>query len=261
MMQRFETIRLEIDALGIARLVLNRPDNHNALSARMIDEITEGTTLLAANAEVRVVVLSANGPSFCAGGDLLWMKNQFEADRATLMYEASRLSNMYRALDELQKLLITLVEGPAFGGGVGIVATSDVVLAAEGVKFALSETRLGLIPATVAPFVLRRIGLTGMRRFGLNASTFGADDARAIGLVSEVHARHDLKPALQRHLEFARACDPGAIADAKQLFRQIAAGLSSQTDTIAALADRWETEEGRQGIEAFIEHRRPPWSA
>ena len=260
MIQTYETIHLETDARGIARLVLNRPDKHNALNAAMIREITDAATRLANDNSVRAVVLSASGRSFCAGGDLVWMKQQFDADHTTRVLEASHLAAMLRCLDELPKLLIAVIEGSAFGGGVGLAAVCDIVLAAPDAKFALTETKLGLIPATIAPVLLRRIGLANIRRFALNACPFGAVEAQSIGLISEIHERQELGAAVERQIDLALACAPGAIADAKQLFRRVAAGAISQSATAEALAARWEADETRQGVDAFFLHRRPPWA-
>ena len=260
MIQTYETIHLETDARGIARLVLNRPDKHNALNAAMIREITDAATRLANDNSVRAVVLSASGRSFCAGGDLAWMKQQFDADHTTRVLEASHLAAMLRCLDELPKLLIAVIEGSAFGGGVGLAAVCDIVLAAPDAKFALTETKLGLIPATIAPVLLRRVGLANIRRFALNACPFGAVEAQSIGLISEIHERQELGASVERQIDLALACAPGAIADAKQLFRRVAAGAISQSATAEALATRWEADETRQGVEAFFLHRRPPWA-
>ncbi len=260
MTQIFETISLATDARGIARLVLNRPAKHNALNAAMISEITEAANALAHDKRVRALVLSANGTSFCAGGDLGWMQAQSAADRAERMAEASHLARMLQLLDELPKLLIGVIEGPAFGGGVGLASVCDIILATPEARFALTETRLGLIPATISPFVIRRIGLANARRFALNANPFNAETAHAIGLVSEIHAAADIGAALERQIGLALACAPGAIADTKRLFRAVASGSLSQTSTVEALADRWESEEARQGIEAFFQQRKPPWA-
>jgi methylglutaconyl-CoA hydratase len=260
MTQSYETIRLDTDGRGVARLVLNRPDKHNALNAAMIRELTDAANRLAEDAGVRAVVLSATGKSFCAGGDLAWMREQFDADRAARVAEASRLAMMLRLLDELPKLLIAVIEGPVFGGGVGLAAVCDIVLAARDTAFLLSETRLGLIPATIAPFLVRRIGPAGLRRFALNAGPFGAGEARSMGLVSEIHEPQDLGAAAERQLELALACAPGAIADAKKLFRRVATGAITQSGTVEELAGRWESEEARQGVEAFFQHKPPPWT-
>lgn len=260
MTNSFETIRLKVDARGIARLTLNRPEKHNAFNSAMIGEIANATAKLAADASVRAVVLTAVGKSFCAGGDLAWMQEQFNADRPARVAEASRLASMLRQLDELPKLLIAVIEGQTFGGGVGLASVSDIVLAVPEAKFGLTETRLGLVPATISPFVVRRIGFANARRFALNARPFNAQEALAMGLVSEIHALADIAAALQRQVDLALACAPGAIADAKHLFRRAASGALSEAQSVEALADRWESAEAREGVTAFFQNGRPPWA-
>lgn len=256
----FETITLDTDRRGIARLVLNRPEKHNALNARMIGDLAEAARQLAADPAIRVVILSANGKSFCAGGDLGWMRDQFEADHAARLAEATKLASMLRLLDELPKLLIGSVEGKVFGGGLGLISVCDIVLSTPDAKFALTETRLGLVPATIAPFVLSRIGLSNARRFALNANPFTAAQAHAMGLVSEIHEPGTLAAAVDHQILLALACAPGAIADAKRLFRDLAIGALHATATPDILAARWETGEARLGIEAFFNRTRPPWA-
>ncbi len=255
-----QTIRLEIDSRGIARLTLDRPDKHNALNDAMIGELSDAAARLAENPAVRCVILAANGPTFCAGGDLTWMKAQADADRATRLAAATKLAAMLQALDELPVPLIGVIAGNAYGGGVGLAAVCDIVIATPAATFMLSETRLGLIPATIAPFVMRRIGAAGLRRFALTAARFSAAEAAAIGLVSEVQPDTALQTALARHIGQTLACAPGAIADAKRLFRRLALGQVAQADTIAALADRWETDEAHLGINAFFAKAKPPWA-
>ncbi len=256
----FETINLEIDQRGIARLVLKRPEKNNALNAAMIHELTEAALRLANDTSVRIVVLSAQGTNFSAGGDLAWMREQFTTDRATRISNASKFSTMLQLFDTLPKLTIALVEGPAFGGGVGLISTCDIVLATPLASFTLSENRLGIIPATIAPFVICRIGVANMRRFALNANPILASEALSIGLVSEVHNPQLLSKALEQQIKSTLACAPGAVADAKKLFSKIAAGTARLDETVEALADRWESTEGLQGIEAFFENRKPPWA-
>ncbi len=256
----YETITLDTDRRGIARLVLNRPEKQNAFNGPMIGDLAEAARTLAGDASIRAVVLSANGKSFCAGGDLGWMRDQFNATRAARLAEATRLATMLRSLDELPKLLIGVVEGQAFGGGVGLTSICDIVLSTPETKFALTETRLGLLPATIAPFVLARIGLSHARRFALNSNPFSAEQARAMGLVSEIHEPDKIAAALEQQIALALACAPGAIADAKRLFRDLTSGALSQPATPEILASRWETDEARQGIEAFFNRARPPWA-
>lgn len=251
----YQTIRLAIDPRGVARLVLARPEKHNAMNAAMIRELTGAARSLAADPACRVVVLSADGASFCAGGDLGWMKDQFEAAGPQRAAEALALALMLDALDGLPQLVIAQVQGAAYGGGVGLISISDLVIASQAAKFALTETRLGLIPATIAPYVHRKVGAAAMRRIGLHGPALDAAAAARIGLVDETVA--DLDAAVEAHVALALACAPGAVAEAKRLFRQLAAGEAA--DTVAALARRWDSAEARAGIGAFFAKSQPPW--
>ena len=165
----FETLTLATDARGVATLTLNRPEKHNSLSAQMIDELTQAAAQLGADDAVRVVVLTGAGASFCAGGDLGWMREQFEAGRETRMAEARKLAMMLKALNELPKPLIGRVQGQAFGGGIGMMSVCDTVVAVDSAKFGLTEVRLGLIPATISPYVLARMGEGKARRVFMSA--------------------------------------------------------------------------------------------
>jgi methylglutaconyl-CoA hydratase len=206
------TLRIERDSRGIARLILARPDRHNALSAEMIAELGEAATALGADHGVRAVVLAGDGASFCAGGDLAWMRAQAEADRATRIESALALARMLRALDEVGKPLVARVHGPAYGGGVGILAVCDIVVAARSARFALTETRLGLIPATIGPYVVRRLGEARTREVVLTARTFDAEEAKALGLVSTVVSDDALDAAVEDMLRPVFATAPGAVA-------------------------------------------------
>jgi methylglutaconyl-CoA hydratase len=200
-MSGFETIRVEIGDDGIARLTLNRPEKHHAMNAAMIAELTDAAALLGADRGVRAVVLAATGPSFCAGGDLDWMRAQAAADRAGKIAEASRLSAMLSALDALPKPLIARVQGNVYGGGVGLVAVADVAIAAEGIRLALTETRLGLIPATIGPFVVRRMGQGMARQVYFTGAAFGTDFALRAGLLHEVGPVDELDDRIRRQTD------------------------------------------------------------
>ena len=259
---RFETIRLDVERPGVTRLTLARPAKHNALNATMIREITAAADLVGVDASVRVVVLAAEGGSFCAGGDLDWMKQQAEKDRVGKLQEAGALALMLERLDRLPKLVIGDVRGAAYGGGLGMVALCDIVLASENSAFALTEVKLGLIPATIGPFVVKRIGGSNARRVMLNARPFGAREARRMGLVSDVLPASDIDAAIEREIGFALACAPGAVADTKTLIRRLAAGDKIGAEaTSSLLVDRWDSEEAKAGISAFFSRTRPPWAA
>ncbi|QYK39879.1 MAG: crotonase/enoyl-CoA hydratase family protein [Paracoccaceae bacterium] len=258
----FETIRVATDARGVARLTLARPEKHNALSAPMMDELTAAARALAADAGVRVVILDALGPSFCAGGDLGWMRAQAAADGPGRAVEARRLAGMLSALDALPKPLIGRVQGNAFGGGLGMMAVCDLCVAAETARFGLTETRLGLIPATIGPYVLARIGAGAARGLFVTARGFGADEALRLGLVTRAVAPDALDDAVADETAAALLCAPGAMAEAKALIRNLAAPVTPAMvdDSIAALVARWDSPEVAEGTGAFLDRRKPGWA-
>ncbi|MFB9951694.1 crotonase/enoyl-CoA hydratase family protein [Rhizobium puerariae] len=258
----YDTLTLETDARGVATLTLNRPDKHNAMSAGMIAELADAARRLAADAAVRVVVLAAAGSTFCAGGDLAWMRDQAAKDRQGRIEGATELALMLKTLDDLPKPLVGRVQGNAFGGGIGLMAVCDIVIAAEGARFALTETRLGLVPATIGPYVVRRIGEGHARRLFLNARHFDAATAGAIGLVSAVRPAAGLDAAVEEEALAFLDCAPGAVASAKSLIRNLARGAVDDPVgySIGLLADRWESAEGRAGIAAFLNRRPMPWA-
>lgn len=254
----FETIELAIDARGIATVTFNRPDKHNALSETMIAELAGLAAQLGADPNVRVVVLAAKGKSFCAGGDLNWMRAQAEKDREGKIAQTMALANMLSAWNFLPKPVIAKVHGGAFGGGVGVVAIADIAIAAEGVRFGLTETKLGLIPATISPFILRAIGEGFARQVFLNSKPFGTDFALRSGLLAAVCAADQLDAAVENECAAFLQCAPGAVADAKALCLKLnpveVDSLLSMTAN--ALADRWETDEALKGISAFLDSAR-----
>lgn len=261
-MRAYETIRLDQDARGVVRLTLARPERHNALNATMIQELSAAAARLAADTSVRVVVLAAEGKSFCAGGDLGWMRKQTEKDRAGRVAASLELARMFRDLDSLPKPLIARVQGSAYGGGVGLMSVCDLVVASANARFALTEVRLGLIPATIGPYVIRRIGEGAARRFMLNGSTVDADLARAMGLVSVIATDEGLDAAVEAEVEEFLKCAPGAVADTKALCRHLARNPASEQTSWTAerLADRWETDEAREGITCYLGRQTPSWA-
>lgn len=250
----YNTIQLTIDARGIATLTLARPEKHNAMNSQMMAEITAATQALAADDKVRAVILAAQGKSFCAGADLNWMRAQAAQDRAGKITEARLLANMLVGLNALPKPLIGRVEGNAYGGGIGMMAVCDIVVAVKATRFALTETKLGLIPATIGPFVLRRLSETYARQVFFTAKSFDTDLALRAGLVSSVCAADEIDAAIEAEIKPILQTAPGAVAQAKQLLQQMQ-GRDVENDinlTINALADRWETTEAQQRIAAFF---------
>lgn len=258
----YETLDVTTDARGVARLALNRPDRHNAMDAVMIAELTEAAGALGADPSVRVVVLTGEGASFCAGADLGWMRAQIEADAATRATGARALATMLGALNTCPKPVIGRVQGGAFGGGIGMMSVCDVAIAADTARFGLTETRLGLIPATIGPYVLARIGEAMARRVFMSARLFDAAEAVTLGLTARAVPPETLDEAVEAEVLPYLACAPGAVAEAKALARHLGPPIDAATveTSIAALVARWESPEAAEGIAAFFGRRKPDWS-
>ncbi|MBL1435604.1 MAG: crotonase/enoyl-CoA hydratase family protein [Rhodobacteraceae bacterium] len=256
------TIAIEKDDRGVAVLALTREDKHNAMSAEMIAELTAAVVSLGADDSVRVVVLTGTGTSFCAGGDLGWMKAQMSASREERMDGARALAHMLRALNEMPKPLIGRVQGHAFGGGIGLISVCDVAIAAEGAKFGLTETRLGLIPATISPYVIARIGEGMARRVFMSARIFEAAEAKVLGLVAKSVMPEHLDLAVEAEVKPYLKAAPSAVAAAKALAHSLGPVIDDAVieRTVEALADTWETPAAMEGISAFFEKRNPVWS-
>ena len=257
----FETIRLETDARGVATLTLNRPDRHNAMDAAMIAELREAAGMLAAG-NARVVVLTGAGDSFCAGGDLGWMRTQFTAPRNRRIDQAMALARMLQALNDLPKPLIGRVQGQAYGGGIGLMSICDEVIAVDSARFGLTETRLGLIPATISPYVVARLGEGMARRVFMSGRRFDAAEAVTLGLVAQAVPRSALDSAVDAVVTPYLASAPGAVARAKALARSFGAVIDEAVirRTAEALADTWDDPEAQEGVSAFFDRRRPNWS-
>ncbi|MBB4144324.1 crotonase/enoyl-CoA hydratase family protein [Rhizobium rhizoryzae] len=256
-----ETIKVEVDARGIVQLRLIRPDKRNALSAQMIAELTEFAASAQERRDWRAVILSGDGATFCAGGDLDWMRQQMQSDRKTRMAEARKLATMLGALNGLPQPLIGAIHGSAFGGGVGMACICDVALATPETLFGLTETRLGIIPATIGPYVLARMGEGRARRVFMSAKRFSALEAVELGIVSRVVSADALMSEAIAEAELYLSTAPGAVASAKALARSLSRSLDADRieESISALADAWEQDEAKEGIAAFFEKRKPHW--
>jgi methylglutaconyl-CoA hydratase len=257
------SLSTRIDA-GIAHVALDRPDRHNAFDEGLIAALTTTFNVLGIDPTVRAIILSGHGKSFCAGADLDWMRRAAGFSEAENRADAMRLSDMLHAIDTCAKPVIARVHGNIAGGGVGLVACADMVVAVEGAQFRLSEVRLGLTPATISPFVVARIGAGQARRWFLTAEAFGAAEALAMGLVHTVAADADAAQAVvETWLAALSACAPGAVADAKALVADVA-GRPITPDlralTANRIAARRASAEGREGLAAFLEKRKPNWS-
>jgi len=253
-------IDLETDARGVMTLWLARPDVHNAMNAEMMDEITAAVSELKPGAGVRALILAGRGKSFCAGGDLAWMQAQFLASATERALEGRRLAEMLLALHELDVPVIGRVHGAALGGGVGLAAVCDVAIGVAGQRFGLTETRLGLIPATIGPYLAARLG-PSLRAVFMSSRIFDAQEALRLGLLGRVVSPEELDQAVEEELAAYLQAAPGAVAEAKQLARALGPRIDETviTETIEALVRRWESAEAAEGVGAFFEKRPPSW--
>jgi len=258
-------ITAEVDARGVATLTLNRPERHNAFDDVLIADMTAALDRFAADEAVRVVVLAAAGKSFSAGADLEWMRRVAGYDRAANECDAAALAHLMHTLDRLGKPTVGLVQGPAYGGGVGLVACCDIAIATEAARFCLSEVRLGLIPAVISPYVINAIGARQARRYFMSAEIISAARAAEIGLVHEVATDAAALAARADAVVAALlAGAPLAQAAAKALVflcegRAVDAALRAETG--ARIAARRASNEGREGLAAFLDKREPAWRA
>lgn len=248
---------------AIATLWLNRPDKHNAFDEHLIAAITAGLNQLADDDAVRIVVLAGRGKSFSAGGDLDWMRRAARYDHEQNLADAKQLAQMLRTLAEMPKPTIARVHGAALGGGVGLVCACDIAVASDTAFFATTEVRLGLIPATIGPYVLRAIGARQAQRYFLTAERISATRAQEIELVHEVVGAAALDSKIATITASLLACGPRAQASAKRFV----ADLSSRpidahliAETAAAIADIRATPEAREGLTAFLQKRKATWT-
>jgi methylglutaconyl-CoA hydratase len=247
---------------AVATVALARPDARNALNAELIGEIRRCMEELAEDGDVRVVVLTGEGDFFCAGADIGYMRDTAEFSYEENLEDARSLAAMFGAVEECPKPVVARIKGAAIGGGVGLVAAADVAVAEEGTVFAFSEVRLGISPATIAPFVLRKIGHSQVRALFLTGERFDAARAQAIGLVHEAVSEEDLDAAVQEKVEGLLAGGPEALAATKGLLRELRdaeAGEEATEITARRIAELRVGSEGQEGLGAFLEKRKPAW--
>ena len=254
---------LALERVGaVARLRLDRPALHNAFDSGLISALTAALDRLAYDPDVRVVVLEGSGASFSAGADLNWMRGMASASEAENRDDALALARLMRTLDELPKPMIARVQGAAFGGGVGLVACCDIAIGVPEAKFGLTESKLGLLPAVISPYVIAAIGQRNARRYFATAELFDAAEARRIGLLHEVVDAAALDAAVQRQVDLLLKAGPIASSLAKSLVRDVAAhadGAKHDADNAALIARLRVSPEGQEGLSAFLDKRKPSW--
>lgn len=264
-MSEYETIALDATRDGIAILTLNRPDKHNAFNSQVIEEITDALKTLEEQDTLRMVILRGAGKSFSAGADLEWMKAAQHWTEEDNEQDAMALAEMLRKLAELPQMTLALVQGAAMGGGAGLVAACDIAVAVKDTKFKFSEVRLGLTPATISPFVINAIGPRWAKALFVTAEGFDAAYAEKIGLVQYVVDDFEGLAAMEEHIAtLAMGAAPGAIRDAKNLVLDFAGepfGAALSRETAKRIAARRTSDEGKEGLSAFLEKRKPDWAS
>jgi len=264
MAQEPDSVLLEISAEGVAVVTLNRPEKRNAFDELMIAGLSDTFETLKGADKVRIVFLRGEGESFCAGADVDWMRRAAEFTELGNETDALALARMLRHLHELPQLTVALVHGAAMGGGAGLLAACDIAVAVKNTKFRFSEVRLGLTPATISPYVIEAIGPRWAKALFATAESFDGEYAEKIGLVQyAVDTKDDLRGRMEHLAELALAAAPGAVSDVKALVQAVAGHKiddSLAKETARRIAARRVSAEGREGLAAFLEKRKPEWN-
>jgi methylglutaconyl-CoA hydratase len=249
---------------GVARITLDRPELRNAFDDALIASLTKAFLEVENDKAIRVLVLAGNGPAFCAGADLNWMKRMAAYGYDENLADARALADMLATLDRMPKPTIARVHGPVFAGGTGLVAACDIAVGTPEAKFCLSEAKLGLSPATISPYVIRAMGERMARRYFLTAEVFDAEEAYRIGMLSALIPRESLDALIDSMVKHLVAGGPEAHAKIKDLIRAVANRPVDETlraDTAQRIAEIRVSAEGREGIASFLEKRKPSWSS
>ena len=253
----FKTLLVD-DADGVLTVTLNRPDVHNAFNDELIGEAIELFSTVGAN--IRAVILRGSGSNFCAGADLNWMSRMVSYTREENIRDSSKLAKMYAVINECPAPVVGRIGGAAIGGGVGLVAVCDIVIASRDSKFGLSEVKLGILPAVISPYVISKIGPSHARALFLTGERFDAERALRIGLVHRI--ADDLDAAVAETIAALRSSGPEAVRECKKLIAHVASHelADAVPYTIEAIATRRVSQEGQQGMRAFLEKKKAPWA-
>jgi methylglutaconyl-CoA hydratase len=257
----YQTLEVQIED-RVATVFLNRPDVRNAFNETMIAEITRAFRELGANHAVRAIVLAARGPAFCAGADLNWMKKMAGYTHDENRADAAQLADMLRTIYTCPKPVVAKVQGDCYAGGMGLVAACDIAISSEQSNFCLSEVKLGLIPATISPYVIKAMGESAARRYFLTAERFSAQEAQRIGFVHEVVAAEALDSMTDGIVKALVSNSPNAVKEAKRLVHDVAGMPLTDVliaDTAERIADIRSSDEGKEGVRSFLEKRKPGW--
>jgi methylglutaconyl-CoA hydratase len=257
----YQTLNLQYDN-RVATVWLNRPEVRNAFNEIMITELTQAFRSLGADQHIRAIILAGQGAAFCTGADLNWMKKMAGYTHDENHADATKLAKMLRAIYICAKPVVAKVQGDCYGGGMGLVAACDIAVAADNANFSLSEVKLGLIPATISPYVIKAMGENAARRYFLTAERFSAQEAHRIGFVHAVAAPDGVDAAVDAIVKALVSNSPNAVKEAKRLVHDVAGRPLTEeliADTVERIADIRASEEARAGMRAFLEKRDPPW--
>lgn len=256
-----QAIRIDIQN-QVATVTLSRPEVRNAFNDEVIAELTEAFVRLGDDPQVRVVVLAAEGPAFCAGADLNWMRRMADYSREENEEDAGKLAFMLRAIYECPKPTIARVQGDVYAGGMGLVACCDMAVSVDTANYCLSEVKLGLIPATIGPYVIRAMGPRASHRYFLSAERFDAAEALRIGFVHEAVPAEQLDAVVAQWVKALLAASPNAIKECKKLVQYVADRDITRLlidHTVKAIADIRASDEGKEGVQSFLQKRKPAW--
>lgn len=254
---------IQIDARGVARVTLDRPDVLNAFDEALIAQISHAFLTLEANPLVRVIVISARGRVFCAGADVAWMRRAAANSREDNVVDARRFAGMMHAIQTSTRPVVARVQGGAYGGGVGLLCAADIVIAADHAVFSVSEAKLGILPAVIGPYLTNAVGLRQAKRLALTAASITAAEALAIGLVHELAPESQLDDAVEKTIGDLLRCGPNAQAEIKKLFGTFAVGPITEDTrdrTASAIANVRAGAEAKEGFGAFVDKRKPAWT-
>ncbi len=252
-------LHMQTDRRGVCTLTLHRPECHNAFNAELLDAFLTTLQTISTDPSIRIVILTGSGASFCSGADLQWMREAASHDQDSNRQDAEQLARLMLTLYQLDKPTVARVNGPAYGGGLGLMACCDIAITSIEARFAFTEVRLGLVPAVIAPYVLRAIGPRQARRWFLSAESFSSSEALKLGLVHQVVDANNLDDAVEDIIDRLLLAGPVAVMECKRLIGRLADHDSIDTaDLIARLR---ASPEGREGMAAFLEKRKPDWVA
>ncbi|NQD79612.1 gamma-carboxygeranoyl-CoA hydratase [Pseudomonas sp. CrR14] len=261
-MTDFTTIELHTDPRGVATLWLNRPDKHNAFNAEMIAELIQALRQVNEDDSVRFLLLRGRGKHFSAGADLAWMQASAQLDYAANLHDAHELGELMSLLYHLPCPTLAVVQGAAFGGAVGLTACCDIAIGASEATFSLSEVRIGLVPAVISPYVVQAIGERATRRYALSAERFSGECARELGLLAECYPAAELEAEVEQWVANLLLNSPQAMRESKALLHSVGSGVLTDAlrqRTESVIAGIRVSEEGQEGLNAFLHKRKPAW--